>query len=143
MKLRYASDEDIPLLAELNHQLIQDERAPNPMSVRELAERMRAWLSTDYRAVIFELAAEPIAYALFRSSEEGVYLRQFFVSRAHRRRGVGRRAIETFREQIVSPDQALSLEVLIHNEAGIAFWQAVGFEQHAVSFRIGPKRATV
>ena len=62
---------------------------------------------------------------------------------AHRRRGVGRRAIETFREQIVSPDQALSLEVLIHNEAGIAFWQAVGFEQHAVSFRIGPKRATV
>jgi GNAT superfamily N-acetyltransferase len=143
MKLRYASDEDIPLLAELNHQLIQDERAPNPMSVRELAEQMRGWLSGDYRAVVFELAAEPIAYALFRSSEEGIYLRQFFVSRAHRRRGIGRRAIEAFREQVVSQDQVLSLEVFVHNEVGIAFWQAVGFGQHTLSFRIGPKRAVV
>jgi GNAT superfamily N-acetyltransferase len=143
MKLRYASGEDIPLLAELNHQLIQDEVAPTPMSVHDLAERMRAWLSGDYRAVVFELAAEPVAYALFRSSEEGVYLRQFFVSRAHRRRGVGRRAIEIFREQVVSSDQILSLEVFVHNEAGIAFWQAVGFEQHTLSFRIGPKQAAV
>lgn len=143
MKHRYASDEDIPLLADLNHQLIQDERAPNPMSVRELAERMRAWLHGDYRAVFFELAAETVAYALFRSSEEGLYLRQFFVSRAHRRRGIGRQAIEIFREQVVSPDQALSLEVFVHNEAGIAFWQAVGFEQHTLSFRIGPKRVAV
>jgi ribosomal protein S18 acetylase RimI-like enzyme len=143
MKLRYASDEDIQLLAELNHQLIQDERVPNPMSVRELAERMRAWLGGDYRPVVFELAAEPIAYALFRTSEEGIYLRQFYVSRANRRRGVGRRAIEIFREQVVSSDQALSLEVFVHNEAGVAFWQAVGFEQHTLSFRIGPKRADV
>ncbi len=138
MKLRYATDEDIPLLAELNHQLIQDEKAPNPMSVRELAERMRAWLHGDYRAVFFELAAETVAYALFRSSEEGLYLRQFFVSRAHRRRGIGRQAIEIFREQVVPSGQILSLEVLVHNEDGIAFWRALGFREHALSFQCGP-----
>jgi hypothetical protein len=31
--------------------------------------------------------------------------------------------------------------VFSHNEAGISFWRAVGFEQHAISFRIGAERA--
>jgi ribosomal protein S18 acetylase RimI-like enzyme len=138
VKLRYASAEDIPLLAELSHQLIQDERASNPVSVAELSTRMRAWLQGEYRAVIFERASEPVAYALFRPSEEGLYLRQFFVDRAHRGQGVGRRAIELFREQVVPSGQPLLLEVLVHNEGAIAFWQRLGFRQHALSFRSGP-----
>jgi GNAT superfamily N-acetyltransferase len=138
VKLRYATEADVVLLAELNHQLIQDERASNPMSVVELAARMRAWLRGDYRAVIFEVSSELIGYALFRPSEEGLYLRQFFVSRPHRRKGLGRRAIQLLREQVVPSGQALSLEVLIHNEAGIAFWRALGFPEHALSFRIDP-----
>jgi ribosomal protein S18 acetylase RimI-like enzyme len=138
VKLRYASAEDIPLLAELNHQLIQDERASNPMSVAELSTRMYAWLQGEYRAVIFERGSEPVAYALFRPSEEGLYLRQFFVGRAHREQGVGRRAIELFREQVVPAGQPLSLEVLVHNEGAIAFWRRLGFRQHALSFRSGP-----
>lgn len=138
MKLRYASEEDVRLLAELNHQLIEDERASNPMSVAELSTRMRTWLHGEYRAVIFERASAPVAYALFRRSDEGLYLRQFFVSRAHRRQGVGRRAVELLREQVIPPGQTLSLEVLVHNEDGIAFWRALGFQQHALSFRAGP-----
>ncbi len=50
--------------------------------------------------------------------------------------GIGRRAIHLFREEVVLPGQALSLEVLYHNEEGIAFWQALGFRRHAISFRI-------
>jgi len=138
VKLRCASAEDIPLLAELNHQLIQDECASNPMSVAELSTRMRAWLQGDYRTVIFERDSEPIAYALFRPSEEGLYLRQFFVDRAHRRQGVGRHAIELFREQVVPSGQPLLLEVLVHNEGAIAFWQRLGFRRHALSFRTDP-----
>jgi ribosomal protein S18 acetylase RimI-like enzyme len=138
VKIRYTSEEDIPLLAELNHQLIQDERASNPMSVADLSTRMRAWLQSEYRAVIFERASKPVAYALFRSSEEGLYLRQFFVDRAHRRQGVGRLAIELFREQVVPSGQSLSLEVLANNEGAIAFWRQLGFRQHALSFRIDP-----
>ena len=138
MKLRYASEEDVQLLAELNHQLIEDERASNAMSVVELSTRMRTWLRGEYRAVIFEQASQPVAYALLRPSDEGLYLRQFFVSRAHRRQGVGRRAIELLRKQVLSPGQPLSLEVLVHNEDGIAFWRALGSRQHALSFSIGP-----
>jgi len=138
VKLRYASEEDVGLLAELNRQLIEDERASNSMSVAELSSRMRTWLHGEYRAVIFEHASEPLAYALFRPSNEGLYLRQFFVSRAHRRRGVGRRAIELLREQVIPAGQPLSLEVLVQNDDGIAFWRALGFRQHALSFQTDP-----
>ena len=135
MKLRHASKGDLPLLAELNRQLIQDEQAQNPMSLTELKERMSQWLASEYRAVIFEVASDPIAYALYRPSEEGVYLRQFLVIRKHRRPGLGRQAIELFREQVVPTGTALTLEVLVHNEEGLAFWRALGFRKHAVSFR--------
>lgn len=143
MKIRYATEEDLPLLAELNHQLIQDERAPNPMSVSELSARLRTWLRGDYRAVVFEAGSKPLAYALFRTSEEGLYLRQFFVARQHRRQGIGRRAIELFRKDVVPADQSLSLEVFVHNKEGIAFWQALGFQENAISFVIGPSRTAI
>jgi len=138
VKFRYASAEDIPLLAMLNQQLIQDERASNPMSATELSTRMTGWLCGEYQAIIFERQSEPVAYALFRTSEDGMYLRHFFVCRGHRRNGVGRRAIELLMEYVVPSGQSLTLEVLVQNEAGIAFWRSLGFREHALSFRIGP-----
>jgi hypothetical protein len=47
MNFRSATLDDAPLLAEMNHQLIRDEGHRNPMTVFELAERMREWLSGD------------------------------------------------------------------------------------------------
>ena len=124
MKLRRASEGDVPLLAELNRQLIEDEQAQNPMSLTELQERMSRWLASEYRAVIFEVVSESVAYALYRPSEDGLYLRQFFVIRKRRRQGLGRQAIELFRKQVVPTGTALTLEVLVNNEAGLAFWRA-------------------
>jgi hypothetical protein len=54
MKYRQATLNDSSLLAKLNHQLIRDEGHRNPMTVPELENRMRGWLSTDYEAIIFE-----------------------------------------------------------------------------------------
>ena len=136
MKLRYCNDEDIPLLAELNQQLIEDERAPNDMSQEALAERLRGWLDGEYRAVFFETSSEVFAYALYRPSEDGLYLRQFFVARSRRGEGLGRRAIALFREEVICEGQVLSLEAYAHNEEAIAFWQSVGFSRHTVSFRL-------
>jgi ribosomal protein S18 acetylase RimI-like enzyme len=133
---RYASDGDIRLLAELNRQLIDDERSSNAMSVSELEARMRGWLATHYRAVLFEVGSKLVAYALFRSSEEGVYLRQFFVVRSHRRQGLGRQAIELFRASVVPKGASLTVDVLVHNTGGIGFWRALGFRDHAISLRL-------
>jgi hypothetical protein len=70
MTFRTATLDDCPRLAELNHQLIRDEEHRNPMTVSELEQRMRGWLSGDYRAIIYEDGGEVAAYALFR--EQGI-----------------------------------------------------------------------
>lgn len=136
MELRSAGEGDLPLLAAWNRDLIEDEQADNPMTAGQLELRLRGWLRGDYEAVVFEEHGAPVAYALFRPDESGVYLRQFFVARAHRRRGVGREAFALFRARCVPPGAALALDVLIHNERARSFWRAVGMREHAIGFRL-------
>jgi ribosomal protein S18 acetylase RimI-like enzyme len=138
MKIRHATLDDIPFLAEFNHQLQEDERAPRLMSNMELVDRLTGWMEADYEAVLFELPGVSVAYALYRPTEEGMYIRQFCVLRSHQRRALGRRAIALFRKEIIAANQALYLEAYVHNEEAIAFWQALGFRQHTISFRLEP-----
>ena len=70
MKVRPATQGDCGLLAELNHQLIQDEEHRNPMTVSQLEQPMRDWLAGQYRAFIFESEGEVVAYALFCEQTE-------------------------------------------------------------------------
>lgn len=94
MEWRFAVPDDIPALAVLNQQLIQDDGHRNPMPVPELEERMRRWLvSGEYRAVLFFLEGELVAYALYKETSEEIYLRHFFVVRHRRREGIGRAAM--------------------------------------------------
>jgi GNAT superfamily N-acetyltransferase len=131
MKHRYAVAADLPLLGRLNRELIEDEGSDNSMTIAELEQRMRRWLSSEHRAVLFEIAAEPIGYALFQPDEYGVYLRHFFICRGFRRSGHGRRSMDILRTRILPKDCQVTLDVLEENETGMAFWQAVGFSSHA------------
>mgnify|MGYP003378435282 CR=1 FL=1 len=53
LTFRFATTADAPLLAYLNHALIQDEGHRNPMTLTELEERMAEWLTQEYCALIF------------------------------------------------------------------------------------------
>ena len=141
MNFRTATQNDCALLAELNHQLIRDERHRNPMTVAELEERMKSWLATEYEAVIFEDGGEVVAYALYRREPEKIYLRQLFVARNRRRQGIGRQAMELLRAQIWPKNKRLTVEVLIHNTAAIAFWRAVGYRDYSLALEIMPAAA--
>ena len=66
MEHRFATEADLDRLAAWNRELIEDERADNPMDQPALRERMRGWLAGEYRAVLFEEGGEPVAYALYR-----------------------------------------------------------------------------
>lgn len=133
-----ATIEDSPLLARLNLELIADEGHMNPMNVFELEARMRGWLSTEYRAVLFRREAPVVAYALFRNDEwNRVYLRQFFVVRDARRQGVGRAAVELFKREVV-PGTPVVLEVLTTNSVGRAFWSATGFREYCLALKWEP-----
>ena len=138
MTFWFATADDCPLLAEFNHQLIQDEGHRSRMRVAELERRMRDWLAGDYRAVLFEERSEVVAYALFHELPDEVYLRQLFVVRHRRREGIGRRAVDTLRTEVWPKDKRLTVEVLVANERGVAFWRSVGYADYALTLEILP-----
>jgi ribosomal protein S18 acetylase RimI-like enzyme len=136
MTLRRATETDALLLATLNAQLIQDERHRNAMTVPQLEERMRQWLRSEYQAVVCEREDQIVAYALFRKDAESVYLRQFFVKREWRRRGIGREAMRLLLDSGLGRFSRITVEVLAHNDAAHKFWWAIGFQDYAVTLEL-------
>ncbi len=137
MKLRAATAADLPLLAELNQQLLRDEGHWRRLTLSELEARMADWLNGEYRAVIFMLegADEAVGYALFRPDDLGIYLPQFLNTRDDRRQGLGRQAIGLLRETIWPASAVVTVEVLQTSARARAFWRAVGFGEYAITLR--------
>ena len=141
MKCRTAVESDVPLLAEINRQLIEDEWGDG-MSLARLEARMRRWLEDDeYRAILFEEGGEVVAYSLVSLSEDSAFIRHFFVMRTHRGRGVGRTAIETLFRDVIPPSVRVTLDVLASNTAGVAFWRSVGFSDYSIRMERDPDKA--
>ena len=138
MNFRLATLNDCGLLAELNHQLIRDEGHRNKMTVSELEQRMKSWLASEYAAMLFENNREVVAYALYREQAEEIYLRQLFVARNQRRKGIGREAVKILRTKIWPTNKRLTVEVLVQNEAAVAFWRAVGYKGYGLTLEILP-----
>ena len=140
LRLRSATLHDLDLLAQMNKRLIEDEQSTNEMSVAQLRERMERWLSADYHAVIFEQPEGIVGYALYRFQgetfrERQIYLRQFYIERIYRRRGLGREAFLQLRQTHFKAVH-VRLETLTTNPNGLAFWQSLGFESYAVTLQL-------
>jgi predicted acetyltransferase len=138
MNFRPATLDDCALLAELNHQLLRDEGSRNKMTVPELEQRMRGWLATEYVAVFFNVEAEVVAYALYREQPAEIFLRHLFVARNRRRNGIGREAIGILRTKIWPAGKRLTVDELVHNEAALTFWRAVGYTDYCLTLEIMP-----
>jgi len=138
MKYRPATLADCGLLAQMNHQLIQDEGYKYFQTVPELEERMRAWLASKYSAVLFIKGAETVAYALYWEQKHEIYLRHLFVVRHRRRQGIGRAAVEILRSRVWPPNRRLTVEALVRNVPAVAFWRSVGFQDYSMKFEIQP-----
>jgi len=141
---RVATAADAVQLASWNQQLIEDEGHDNTMSLEELVARMRTWLTSEYRAVVFEepAAPTPVAYALFRNTPEWIHLRQFFVARDRRRRGIGARAVALLRAEVFPPDKSVIVEAMAWNHAALSFWRAVGFADRYVGLESRSEEST-
>ena len=129
MNLKKCSPEDAEKLAELNKQLIEDEKSDNKMNLCELQDRMKSFLETDYCAYFFMEDNSIIGYALVNTRAEPLYLRQFFIARNFRRNHKGRRAFELLLDELKT--DKIDLEVLSWNEAGLKFWQSCGFAERS------------
>ena len=108
------------------------------MTVPELEQRMQGWLASEYTAMLFEDGGEGVAYALYREQPEEIYLRQLFVARNQRRQGIGRQAVEILHSKIWPKNKRLTVEVLVQNEAAVAFWRAAGYKNYSLTLEISP-----
>lgn len=136
IEYKYATQEDVPLLAGMNHQLICDEGHRNKMTLSQLQERMASWLAEEYTAVIFNEGQETVGYALYRKDLEWIYLRQLFVKPEARRKGIGREAIRWLKKNAWKETKIIRIEVLVDNKEGISFWKAAGFKDYCISMEM-------
>ena len=127
MKVTKADLSAVEELSELNRRLIEDEHHPNPMNVQQLAQRMTRWLQDEYTCYLATEDGKAIAYCLYREDREYYYLRQLFVERAHRRKGIAAKLLD-WMYQNVWADKKVRLDVLAHNEEAIEFYNAYGFQ---------------
>lgn len=136
MRYRTATLADVPLLARMNQHLREDEQSRWELTMEQLESRMRGLLEEGYTAAIFEDGEIPMAYALYRPVEGGIYLRQFFVSRDHRRQGVGRAAMQQLIDEVWPSDARITLDVLVQNHRAADFWKALGFSEYAITLEL-------
>lgn len=101
---------------------------------------MRGWLAGEYTAIVFEDAGQVVAYALFREQAEEIYLRQLFVVRHLRRRGIGRQAVQILRSEIWHKIKRLTVDVLVTNKEAVAFWRAIGYADYSLTLEILPEQ---
>lgn len=145
LSLRPATDGDIDVLAKMNKQLIEDEGHRNPMTIPELALRMRGWLQSGWNADLFvrpdvQVADTVVGYALYQHRKDEffperkvIYLRQFLIERKYRSQGWGRSALrQLFASRFPSPCTVV-VDVLSANACGVAFWRTVGFQPYQMT----------
>jgi GNAT superfamily N-acetyltransferase len=132
--LRLAMHDDLDILASMNKQLIEDEKHDNKMNAAQLKERMRGFIDGNYNAYMFMNDGEAVGYALVDMSRDPLYIRQFFISREHRRRGFGRAALSKLLEMLGTG--RADIEVLWWNETGKSFWKSMGFNERSIYMRL-------
>lgn len=133
VRYRFATLDDVALLAVLNARLIRDEGHRNTMTESRLQERMAGWLKREYRAVLFEAGGETVGYALYRSAPDFVHLRQLFVAPEFRRHGIARAALEWLHQNVWRGSPRVRIEVLVGNDVGLRFWRSVGFGDYSIT----------
>jgi predicted acetyltransferase len=137
---RAATIADAVMLAQMNQDLIEDERHRNQMTLAELETRMRTMLEGDYTATLFEFDGQVVAYALWTENPDWVYLRQFFVTRGFRRRGIGRQAVRLLVDQVWPENRRARVNALIGNQPALEFWRAVGFADYLITLEMDRTR---
>lgn len=138
ISISVATEADIPQLAALNLQLMEDEQHPYMLPLDELRARMTRWVAGEYHVLVFRNGARICGYAAWCTEERGIYLRHFFICRDQRRQGLGRIIIDWLRRDHFPKDQPLQLEAAIWNKDAIAFWRAIGFKDFGLTMEMKP-----
>lgn len=133
MQIQECTIADVPKLAVLNKQLIDDEKSDNSMTVNELENRMSEFLDTEYSAYFFIADSQIIGYALVKMTAEPIYLRQFLIDRNYREQHYGKQAFQMLVQHLGV--KRMDIEVLPWNQIGYSFWKNCGFKELSIAMR--------
>lgn len=143
LRLQSAGIADLRILAEMNKQLIEDEKSSNPMGIKELEERMAEFLKSSWEIDLIMRETKIIGYALYQYHEEQfkgegkrVYLRQYFIGREFRNMGYGIAGIELLKTTRFKDVKRIEIDVLESNPKGQRFWERAGFKPYYTNMRI-------
>lgn len=127
--LRPAGPADLPALATLNRQLLEDESHRAVPSVEQLLDRHRGWMETGaWLQDILELDRQMVGYIVHATQLDHptIHVQQYCIDRGRRGRGFGRAGFALFMRERAVPGMRVTLDVLESNPAGRAFWRAIG-----------------
>jgi GNAT superfamily N-acetyltransferase len=136
LHIRRAIESDLPLLAQMNKRLIDDQGSRNPMSLAQLQDRLSQWMKGEWTIEFLEddVIVGYIVYLIrhdeFFPDKTEVYIRQFFIERDQRGQRRGSAAFKLLRETRFPAGSRLTLDVLATNPKGYNFWTRVGFQPY-------------
>lgn len=129
----------------MNRRLIEDEGSRNPLGLVDRRARMAGRPAGEWTVLLATERDEPVGHVVFRPRADEsaperreVVLRQCFVEREQRGRGVGRAMVDRVDEGWLPPGAAIACEVLASNPGGERFWRSLGFQTYAVTLRREP-----
>jgi len=124
----------------MNKCLIFDEGSRNPMSIAELQNRMSEWLRGEWRVELFTEGDAIVGYAVYQFRRDAyepdkvvVYLRQLYIERDKRSRGLGSRAVKLLAQTHFPLGCRIEVDVLASNPRGAKFWPQVGFQPYCTT----------
>src|SRR5437660_12889457 len=89
------------------------------------------------------LLAQMIGYAVYQlrrdeydQDEAVIYLRQFFIDRPYRDKGLGTLALRDLVNSRFPARCTVVVDVLAANPRGLRFWQRVGFHPHMTTLKL-------
>ena len=141
--LRQAIEDDVTELATLNKRLVIDQGSRNPYTASEYENRFRDWLRgdewsvdifADSEGVTLGYAVHTVQQDYYYPDQEVVYLRQFYIDRPMRRRGIGTAAYELLAKERFG-DREVAVDVLATNPDGQKFWAHIGFTPYFTSMK--------
>ena len=136
LRIKQATEEDVPLILTFIHELAQHERALDRVSATEEGLRVTLFSPTPYaEAMIAYENGKPVAFALYYfsytsfSALPGLYLEDIFVRPVARGCGVGRQLFALLAQKAVERNCArIEWAVLNWNEQAIRFYQKLSAE---------------
>jgi GNAT superfamily N-acetyltransferase len=144
LHLRLATSQDLPLVAIMNRQLIEDEVSENTMTLEQLEVRLHGFMDRGWKIVIAEYELVPIGYATFFIGTDEldersprIQIGHYFVRRERRNVGVGTEFLRLLELDWFPNKAKIVLDVLVINTSAQTFYRSLGFVPYSMLMEKG------